>query len=155
MRGDLQDGRQLLAASQRQRRAEELDDEGVRDVVREVAAGKRSREDDVAAQRQTPDAPGKLTLADAGHEVMEPAQAIGYAEWVCRPSRVDRRADSTAQLDDGALASAFSFIEQSRGGQALPAELASQLARELDADLSEVRLHTDQRAAQAAVALGA
>lgn len=87
---------------------------------------------------------------------MTPAQALRYSDWMLA-GRIDRRAETDAgELDDsGALGSAFSFIEESRGGQPLPAELARRLGDDLGVDLSCVRIHTDDRAAQAAAALHA
>lgn len=90
--------------------------------------------------------------------------------------QVSRRATATgAHLEEeGALASAFAFLDDQAppsgepaaalfaprpaaraAGQALPDELARRLSEELQLDVSATRLHTDDRAARAAAALGA
>src|SRR5262249_26470769 len=70
---------------------------------------------------------------------------------------IDRRAEPGGETlsDDGALASAFSFIAETDGGRELPAALRAKLARQLDVDLSGVRIFTDARAADAAAPLRA
>jgi len=95
--------------------------------------------------------PGKLTLEEAGRDAMSPAQALRYFDWMT--ARADRRAEPHAgDLDDeGALATAFSFVDVARGGERLPQWLEKQLGVEL----SCVRIHLDDRAAQAAGALEA
>jgi hypothetical protein len=119
-----------------------------------------------------PTAPTKLTQYDVGN-AMPPDQALRYAEWIgARSSRWDsgpgsgqphlaRRASSPSagasdsDVSDGALASAFGFLERSAAGQPLPDELARQLSAELGLDVSAARLHTDAAAAAAAAAVGA
>jgi hypothetical protein len=96
--------------------------------------------------------PGKLVASDLDADAMTPSEALRYSEFAVT-SRVDRRAEPGA--DDGSLAGAFAFIEQSRNGQPLPDALRARLSEELGVDLSSVRIHTDERAAQAAEQLHA
>ena len=95
---------------------------------------------------------GKATRQ--GDRELSPAQALAYSQWLLDRPRVDRRTQDPSDAE-GALSSAFVFIEESRGGQSLPAELAARLADELGVDLARVRVHTDDRAARAAAALRA
>ena len=96
--------------------------------------------------------PGKLTLADVGRHV-SPGIALHQAT-ALRERRIERDAEHD-DVDEGALASAFSFIDQGPGGGALPAALAVRLGTALGVDLSRVRIHTDARAAAAAAKLRA
>lgn len=140
----------------RQRRHERDDEDELTSAPRRLVPGKGS-EAPALAPGGVDDggvAPGKLSLEDAGREVMEPAAAIRYADWIARAPRVDRRAE-TAGVEDGALATAFGFIEAARGGAALPDDLRARLERELGIDLSNLRVHTGEAAHRAAKALGA
>jgi Domain of unknown function (DUF4157) len=138
-------------------------------VVRTQASGDPDARDEWGNR---PAAPTKLTQYDVGN-AMPPDQALRYAEWIgARSSRLDRgpgsgqphlarRASSPSagasdsDVSDGALASAFGFLESSAAGQPLPDELARQLSAELGLDVSAARLHTDAAAAAAAAAVGA
>ena len=72
------------------------------------------------------------------------------------PVRVDRRATPGAgRAEPEAVAQALELIRASNAGQPLPAEIAMLLADQLGADLTGVRVHTDDAADRAAVAIGA
>lgn len=97
--------------------------------------------------------PGKLALLD-DDAAISPAQALAYSAWLLEPRRVDRRAEHGAEAE-GALASAFTFLEDVRDAQPLPRHLLARFEEELGVDLSRVRIYTDDRAAQAAAELRA
>lgn len=95
--------------------------------------------------------PGKLTW-DAVGRAADPARVL---DWV-HSARVDRRADPAgSDVDRGALATAFSFLDRGNTGAALPAQLADRLSRALGVDVSRVRIHSDDRAARAAETINA
>ena len=146
--------RQLLS----DRRHQELDDEDEPRVAPRREAAKVLATDvvDAPPSELAGVAPGKLTSEQAAPGAMPPATALRYAEAACH-ARIDRRAEPNAvELDEhGALSSVFSFIADARGGARLPDELARRLAAELGADLSAVRVHTDDRAAHVAAELRA
>jgi hypothetical protein len=151
--------RELLAAASRQRRDVELDD--LDDVPARVAPGKQSAEQR-AEQPAPPTTPGKLSRWDAGRVDLTPAEALDFSALLLdraprgpNAPQIDRRAEQDGDVDEGALAAAFTFIEESRAGQPLPEELRRRLADELGAELTQVRVHTDDRAARAAGALRA
>jgi hypothetical protein len=146
--------RMLLADSARLRW--QADDDDDLEPPRRVSAGKvtsgeldelpRSVRSELAVEA------GKATRQ--GDSELTPAQALAYSQWLLDRPRIDRRAQDSHDAD-GALASAFVFIDESRGGQSLPGELAARLGDELGVDVSRVRVHTDDRAARAAAALRA
>jgi uncharacterized protein DUF4157 len=135
--------RERLGGSTRLSR--DVDDDAAPTVERR-AAGKRSLLDaDVEAV-----APGKLTRLDTDPYALTPAAALRYAR------AIDRKAEPGADVpDDGALASAFAFLDGGRGGRRLPEALLRRLARQLRADLGDLRVHTDRTAARAAAAINA
>jgi hypothetical protein len=149
--------RELLTGAARQRREPALDDAEL--APARVAPGKQSSEQR-AEHPAAPTTPGKQSRWDAGRVELTPAQALDYAAGLLGGARqgapqIDRRAEHDGDVDDGALAAAFSFIDPSRSGQPLPDELLRRLSAELGVDLASVRVHTDDRAARAAAALGA
>lgn len=109
------------------------------------------------AEPRRPSQPSKISRAELA-DSPTPAHSLAYTQWMLAPergwsgARVDRRGD--APVDDGALATAFSFLSP-RSGAPLPAALARRLGQELGVDLSRVRIHTDDAAHQAATALAA
>ncbi|HWO22612.1 MAG TPA: DUF4157 domain-containing protein [Kofleriaceae bacterium] len=116
--------------------------------------GKRTADRDAEVSGE----PGKRSRIELGTALMSPAEALRYSDRMLseRALRIDRRAEpGDAEPDDSALAGAFEFLAEVRGGQPLPEALAAQLGAELGIDLAGVRVHTDDRAAQAAVALRA
>src|SRR5262247_3941155 len=137
--------RALLADSARLRWTQSDEDDDLQ-PARRVSAGKvtsgeldalpRGVRSDLAIEA------GKATRQ--GDRELTPAQALAYSQWLIDRPRVDRRAQDSHDAD-GALASAFEFIDESRGGQSLPAELAARLGDELGVDLARVRVHTDDR----------
>src|SRR5262245_30804625 len=131
--------RELLTASQRSRRPEEDLDEAA--PPRRVGPGKVSIEDaaDVAPSAWRAADPGRVSHADAGTDRMSPEQALRYAEWMIDRPRIDRRTDSGGDVDQGALASVFSFLDGARGGRPLPPALRARLEAELGAPLDDVR----------------
>ncbi len=144
----------LSDAGHTSRRDHDDEDAGVRPQARVAAAKVRSadlRDQPGEVRERIDPAPGKLTPGDLDEHAMTPAQALAYSDFLLR-SRVDRRAEHDRE---GSLASAFSFIQDSRGGEPLPAELCARLAEELGVDLAAVRVHTDDRAAEAAARLSA
>lgn len=131
------------------------DDDLERDDLIEIAPGKLTADEIAelpARYRLRMPVPGKLTGDAVGD--LTPGQALRYYETTFGARRIDRRAEHD-DTSGGDLASAFSFIEESRGGQVLPRALAASLGRELGVDLSGVRIHTDARAAEAAAVLHA
>jgi Domain of unknown function (DUF4157) len=96
---------------------------------------------------------GKLARLD-DDAAFSPEQALAYSSWLLDPRRVDRRAESGPEAE-GALASAFAFIEEVRDARPLPGHLRVRLEEELGVDLASVRIYTDDRAAQAAAELRA
>jgi hypothetical protein len=140
----------LLNDSLRTRR-EELDDEArTRDTHN---AGKLSTSEVGAWSSPSSIQPGKLTRLEADPYAMSPASALHYASSMIRG--IDRKAESAAEVKDGALASAFEFLDDVRDGQSLPHELLHRLTRELGTDLSQLRIHTGQQPARAAELLNA
>jgi len=138
--------RERLGGSTRIRHADD-DDDVVRRDERRRDAGKHSS---LEADSDTPGEPGKLTRLATDPFALTPAAALRYAR------AIDRKADGgDADVDGGALASAFAFLEQVSGGQPLPEALRRRLDRELRADLSGLRVHTGPDAARAAAALHA
>src|SRR5262247_554981 len=103
--------------------------------ARAIAPGKCTREDEPRGHVAT-SAPGKRSRYDGTDEDEGPAAALRYADSILAP-RIDRRAEPGARdLDEeGALASAFDFIGDARGGHPLPAALARRLSAELGIDL--------------------
>jgi len=140
------DGRELLSGSTREP-SPPTEDTPAR--ATEHAAGKLTRAELAPA---VPAYPGKRTRLEDDPDAMTPAAALEYARWAMQP--IDRKAD-TADVDRGALASAFGFLERSRTGEPLPRPLAQRLGAALAADLARVRVHTDPAAARAALLLGA
>jgi hypothetical protein len=152
--------RELLLGATRTTRARDEDDDDLSPRPR-LAPGKlvtAELADHRAARDRAPATPGKLTHADLDRAAMSPAEALADHGAVAQrfERRIDRRAEPGG--DDaggiGELASALAFIDDA-GGHGLPAELAARLGRELGVDLSSVRIHTDDRAAQAAALLRA
>jgi hypothetical protein len=160
--------RHLLGDSARLHRPRREDEPPPRAVVE---PGKRAALDDAADREEREErggseeragaaavTPGKQTRMDR-EGARSPADAIAYASWMLaqdRGPRLDRRAEpGGAELDEGALATAFGFLDEVRGGERLPAELARRLGEELGADLSDVRVHTGDHAARTAAALRA
>ena len=126
---DTTTGRQRLAASSRI--ASTIDEDGEQPSTEPVKAS-----------------PGK------GTAVADDTWGTGLPDRDGR--RIDRRAEpEQGDVDDGALASAFDFIEAADSGTSLPRDLASRLEAELGVDLSRVRIHTDDHAAAAAAAISA
>jgi hypothetical protein len=139
------------------RRTDEEDDEAPPRPRRDPAKLTSAEVIDPPARVLETVSPGKLTRENVPRDAMTPGAALDYADVIARAPRIDRRAElGGAELDEhGALASAFSFIEEVSGGSPLPAELARRLAAELGVDLSAVRVHTDDKAARAAAELQA
>ena len=126
-----QTGRQLLSASSRQGMQVEDQEDDVERLPKHAVPGKSVR------------------LADRADEAA--AKPVGYGDG----RRIDRRAEASHEVDDGALATAFDWIKTASGGQPLPAELARRLQADLRIDLTRVRVHTDDAAAAAAAAVSA
>jgi Domain of unknown function (DUF4157) len=154
--------------------AERVQEPGPRVQLRRSADVER--DDELALPRRAA-GPAKLTRS-AGHEVAAGARPVGkltrsaapdattpeqawqLSQWMLSEERgwspVQRRATADgADPDQGSLASAFAFLAESGGPQALPAELARRLSKSLGLDASRVRIHTDDQAAAAAVQLHA
>lgn len=73
-----------------------------------------------------------------------------------RGQHVARSAEpGSSEVDHHAVASAFAVIDDTRGGDRLPDELARRLTRDLGVDLSQIRIHCDERAARIAAQVGA
>ncbi|MEJ7597311.1 MAG: DUF4157 domain-containing protein [Kofleriaceae bacterium] len=161
--------RELLLGSTRVRRDDEPEVEGVEPgriepgklttaelrehrtaVCGQIAPGKLTLADAGDSRRGVP---GKLSLADVGRGV-SPALAL-HRTTAIRDRRIERDAEHDGDVDEGTLASAFSFIDSGPGGTPLPAALAARLGAALRVDLSRVRLHTEARAAAAAAKLRA
>jgi uncharacterized protein DUF4157 len=140
------DGRELLSGSTREP-SPPAEDTPAR--ATEHAAGKLTRAE---LAPPVPSYPGKRTRLEDDPDAMSPAAALEYARWALQP--IDRKADTT-DVDRGALATAFAFLDRSRTGEPLPRPLAQRLGGALDADLSRVRVHTGAAAARAALLLGA
>jgi len=135
--------RERLGSSTRLTR--EVEDDLAPESVRHVA-GKRTLLDPDAVAT----APGKLTRLDTDPYAMSPAQAIRYAR------AIDRKAEPGADVpEDGALASAFAFLDRTGAGEPLPRALLRRLSHALAADLARLRVHTSRDAANAAAAIGA
>jgi len=123
--------RDFLSGSSRERREVEVDDD-----------------DPVVKARL---APGKRKSTDDGdHVEARPVDAPA-----ARPTAV--RVDRYAEADDGesGLSAALGLISESRGGRALPSELAQRLEAQLGISLEHVRIHDDARANQAAAEINA
>jgi hypothetical protein len=145
--------RQFLSASTRRGRdVLEDDDELAAAKLPARDPGKRSDEDELGPPARDP---GKRSRVGDGTAEMSPAHAVAFADWMTRAHRIDRRAETSIADEAGALSTAFEFLAEARGGQALPDELRRRLERELGVPLAAVRVHTDDRAAAAAAALGA
>jgi hypothetical protein len=145
--------RELLGAATRSRREPDPaeSDEG---TPRRLPPGKLLASE-IAEYPAYPVAPGKLRRDQLDPERMSPSRALAQAD---RLGPIDRRSMPGADLlvdEGGALASAFGFVGESRGGRPLPPGLLARLTAELAVDLSRVRIHDDERAARAAAALGA
>jgi hypothetical protein len=136
------DIRELLGGSTREAK-ERDEDEPRREPA--IAAGKLTR----AEQTPQPTSPGKRTRLEDDPHAMSPAASLHYARWT-----IDRKAH-TPGVDGGALASAFAFLDEVRGGEPLPARLQHRLARQLGVDLAAARVHVGGAAARAADLLGA
>lgn len=128
-----------------QRRTAEADDTAaVEFEPRRPAPLKRAR----SAEEPTPTRDGAAAAADG----------VAYSRWLLGSDRgwaVHRRSEHSGDVEQGALASAFSFLEGADQGFGLPAHLAARLGAELGIDATAIRLHTGDRAASAAAALGA
>jgi hypothetical protein len=86
----------------------------------------------------------------------ERSEAARVAAAQARGQHVARSAEpGSSEVDHHAVASAFAVISETRGGERLPDELARRLTRELSVDLSQVRIHCDERAARIAAQVGA
>ncbi len=125
---------------------------------RPIAPLKARRESEwLEGDRHKASLPSKISRTELG-ESLTPGHSLAYTQWILAPergwanARVDRRGE--APVDDGALATAFSFLSP-RSGAGLPEPLARRLGHELGVDLSRVRVHTDDAAHQAATALAA
>jgi len=94
--------------------------------------------------------PGKLSRLDVDPYAMSPEAALRYAR------AIDPKAEPGADdVGDGALATAFGFLDDARGGQPLPERLRRRFERALQCDLRDVRIHVDARAARAAASIHA
>lgn len=143
-------------ASQSAARGAELDDDlaAARALAGRGPAGKLTGDAAVDARAgAVPREPGKQARMDAEPGAMSPAEALQYASWVAQG--IDRKAEPGAAPEEGALASAFGFLDEIRGGEPLPEELRERLEGELAVDLRAVRIHIGEAAARAAAALGA
>jgi len=90
------------------------------------------------------------------HVPGEFSAAARVAAAQARGQLVARSAEpGNSEVAPGAVASVFAAIDDTRGGERLPDELAHRLTHEIGVDLSQVRIHCDERAAQIAAQVGA
>lgn len=126
-------------------------------LPKRVGPGKQTRTEDATE----PESPwcGKLVLAQR-HEQVSPAEALRAAAWILNADRGwaaahRRTSERGAEPDQGALATAFSYLSEARATVRLPAELARQLEERFGVQADRLRLHVDDAVAAAAALLRA